>query len=76
MELKIHNMNNQYATQTLNWKYEPPYNFYNNEYIEEALAELLDGSYYALDNTDNELFGFFCTGLPAQVPVGSSNWGI
>lgn len=69
MKLKVYNMNNQYAIQILNWKYKPPYDFYNNEYSKEALEELLNSSYYALVDTENELFGFFCTGKSAQVPA-------
>ena len=63
-------MNEQRAIQILNWKYDPPYDFYNNHYTDEALEELLDSSYYALVNTKNELFGFFCAGKSAQVPAG------
>lgn len=72
VELMIQNMNEQFATQILNWKYKPPYDFYNGDSknMEESIEELLDGSYYALVNTDNELFGFFCTGKSAQVPAG------
>ncbi|PYF08276.1 GNAT family N-acetyltransferase [Ureibacillus chungkukjangi] len=70
MKLKVYNMNNQFAIQILNWKYKPPYDFYNNEYSKEALEELLNSSYYALVDTENELFGFFCTGKSAQVPAG------
>ena len=70
MELNVYNMNDQFAIQILNWKYEPPYDFYNNEYSKEALEELLDSSYYALVNMENELIGFFCTGKSAQVPYG------
>ncbi|WP_309299185.1 hypothetical protein [Ureibacillus sinduriensis] len=70
MEMKVVDMNEQYATQILNWKYDPPYNFYDNEYTKEALEELLDSSYYALVDTENELFGFFCSGKSAQVPAG------
>ena len=70
MELNVCAMENQFAIQILNWKYEPPYDFYNNVYSKEALEELLDSSYYALVNAENELFGFFCTGKSAQVPAG------
>ena len=70
MKLKVYSMNNEFAIQILNWKYKPPYDFYNNEYSEEALEELLDSSYYALVDMENELFGFFCTGKSAQVPAG------
>ncbi|MDN4491972.1 GNAT family N-acetyltransferase [Ureibacillus aquaedulcis] len=70
MKLKVFSMNEQYAIQILNWKYEPPYDFYNNECTKEALEELLDNTYYALVGTKNELFGFFCIGKSAQVAAG------
>ena len=70
MDLTVSSMNRDYAIQILNWKYEIPYDFYNNELTQEALEELLNSSYYALVDSKNELFGFFCTGKSAQVPAG------
>lgn len=62
-------MDKQTALKILGWKYEEPYDFYNNEVSEEALGELLDGSYQAVFE-DGELFGFLCAGKSAQVPSG------
>jgi ribosomal-protein-alanine N-acetyltransferase len=70
LKLRIQDMNERFASEILNWKYEKPYDFYNNAYTEERLKELLDGSYYALVSMDDELFGCFCTGKYAQVPAG------
>ena len=72
MELKMVTMDEQFAFQILHWKYEQPYNPYNGEYTEGGMCELLDNSYYALIDEENELFGFFCTGKSAQVPAGQS----
>lgn len=69
MELIIENMNEESVRDILSWVYDKPYDFYNNELTDEDMKEKLDGSYYALVN-DNQLFGFFCTGENAQVPVG------
>ncbi|MGO1058345.1 GNAT family N-acetyltransferase [Planococcus sp. FY231025] len=62
-------MDKQTALQILGWKYEKPYDFYNNEVSEGSLSELLDGSYIAVFE-DGSLFGFLCAGQVAQVPKG------
>jgi [ribosomal protein S18]-alanine N-acetyltransferase len=63
-------MNESYAKEILLWKYDTPYDFYNNELNDEALAELLNGDYVAIVDETNQLFGFFCTGISSQVPAG------
>jgi [ribosomal protein S18]-alanine N-acetyltransferase len=70
MHLHIEKMTENKARHILNWKYEEPYDLYNNEVSDEALKEMLDGSYYALLNEQNDIVGFFCIGKNAQVPVG------
>jgi [ribosomal protein S18]-alanine N-acetyltransferase len=71
MRLSIKEMNDGFAREILNWKYSPPYDLYNNEFSKEALAELLEESYYAIVSSEGELIGYFCTGKTAQVPIGS-----
>ena len=71
MEIIFENMNSKMATAILDWKYEEPYDFYNNEQTMEVLEELLDGSYYAIVNKNKEVIGFFCTGESARVPSGN-----
>ncbi|MFJ7730980.1 GNAT family N-acetyltransferase [Lysinibacillus sp. NPDC097231] len=63
-------MNENYATDIVSWKYEAPYDFYNNELSDESLKEILDNPYYSIVNDNDELVGFFCTGASAQVPKG------
>lgn len=63
-------MNEERANDILDWKYEKPYDFYNNELTDEAMEEMLDGTYYALVNEKKECIGFFCIGANAQVPIG------
>ncbi|UOQ92194.1 GNAT family N-acetyltransferase [Halobacillus shinanisalinarum] len=71
MKLIINNMNKNLATHILNWKYERPYDFYNNEVNGEEIKERLDGSYYALSDEQGEVIGFFCFGATAQIPIGN-----
>ena len=71
MNLVIENMNKKMANEILNWQYNTPYDFYNNELTDEAMKEFLDGSYYALIDESKQLIGFFCVGADAQVPVGN-----
>jgi len=70
VKLFIENMNEEIAKDILRWEYDEPYDFYNSELTDEDMKERLDGSYFALVNDNKELFGFFCTGENAQVPVG------
>ncbi|WP_391115831.1 GNAT family N-acetyltransferase [Psychrobacillus sp. L3] len=71
MEISIEHMSEQIAKKILGWKYEQPFDFYNNELTYESFKEMLDGFYYALVNHNQALFGFFCIGESAQVPVGN-----
>ncbi|MDQ1145665.1 ribosomal-protein-alanine N-acetyltransferase [Bacillus sp. SORGH_AS 510] len=66
--LKEEDSNN--GKEILNWTYQPPYEFYNNECTEDSLKELLNGSYYAVVDPQNKLVGFYCIGESAQVPAG------
>jgi [ribosomal protein S18]-alanine N-acetyltransferase len=68
----VRNMTEEYAKQILTWKYEPPFDFYNNEESSESLNELLENPYYAVLNKDKALVGFFCMGSAAQVPFGAT----
>jgi [ribosomal protein S18]-alanine N-acetyltransferase len=72
MNLLVRNMTEKYAKQILTWKYEAPYDFYNNEESSESLNELLENTYYAVLSEEQELVGFFCLGIAAQVPYGST----
>lgn len=69
MKLYVEEMDEKKAVDILSWRYEAPYDFYNNEETAEGRAELMNGSYYALLE-DNKLIGYFCTGSSAQVPIG------
>jgi ribosomal protein S18 acetylase RimI-like enzyme len=70
MELFIKDMSEKFAVEIVNWKYEAPYDFYNNEVTSEAINEMIENPYYAVINQSEELVGFFCIGSTAQVPIG------
>lgn len=71
MTLLIQNMNEETAKDILNWKYNTPYHFYNNDCTDEELKERLNGTYFAIVNDTADLYGFFCIGESAQVPMGN-----
>ncbi|WP_340008958.1 GNAT family N-acetyltransferase [Paenibacillus sp. FSL K6-0276] len=68
MELHIDKTSTDAATDILNWRYDPPYDFYNNEQSSEAISEMLAESYFSVFDENKELVGFFCAGSSAQVP--------
>lgn len=68
--LVIKTMNEECALEILNWKYDAPYNFYNNELNEQSLKELLENSYYVVVDENHQLIGYFCIGDCAKVPIG------
>lgn len=71
MQLSIQKISKNDAIQILNWKYNAPYDFYNNEENEESIKELLENSFSIVVDERNQLVGFFCIGNSAQVPAGS-----
>jgi [ribosomal protein S18]-alanine N-acetyltransferase len=70
MKLTAINMSEEFATEILSWRYDPPYDFYNNEHDTEAVKELLENNYSVVLNQNRELIGFYCAGSSAQVPLG------
>lgn len=73
MDIHIVRMTQKYAVEALCWKYEKPYDFYNNVLTTSAIVELLGGGYYAMVDSSHRLIGFFCTGRSAKVPAGDRN---
>ena len=71
MQFSIQRISRNDAIQILNWKYNAPYDFYNNEENEESIKELLGNSYSIVVDENNQLIGFFCIGNSAQVPAGT-----
>ncbi len=68
MDFKIIKMNSQDARSIIKWKYPKPYDLYNMDDTECSFSELLNGSYYSV-YFDNLLYGFYCFGKSAQVPI-------
>jgi len=58
----IKNMTETYANEIINWTYPKPYDVYG---MREAYDELME-QYQVV--YEDELVGFFCTGMDAQVP--------
>lgn len=70
MNWSITELNREAAEEILAWKYEPPYDFYENKKSEEAVAELAGSAYRLVMDEAGQIYGFFCTGSSAQVPIG------
>lgn len=63
-------MTESYAIEILGWKYDKPYDLYNNVLSGKAIMELTRHSYVAI-LANEEVIGFYCTGKDAQVPAGN-----
>ncbi|ASN07454.1 GNAT family N-acetyltransferase [Virgibacillus necropolis] len=59
------------AVEILNWKYEKPYDLYNNEISTEEIDEMLGNPHFVVVDQDAEIVGYYCTGKSAQVPAGN-----
>jgi len=70
MHYFIKEMSKNYAIDISTWTYKEPYNIYNGDKSEEFIKELLDGSYFSVVDEKDNIIGFYCFGIAAQVPVG------
>ncbi|WP_226579631.1 hypothetical protein [Halobacillus litoralis] len=61
IEVSIREMTKELAWESLLWRYEAPYDFYDVKADEESLKERLDGNFQAVFE-NNIYIGFFCTG--------------
>lgn len=70
MKLYSKKMTRVLATDILSWKYDPPYDLYNNDVTDDAISELMNEGYIAVEDETGALIGFYCSGPSAQVPIG------
>jgi RimJ/RimL family protein N-acetyltransferase len=70
--MNVHLMTITDAKQIVTWKYPQEYSMYDFDDSPETFQELLDGTYYAVRDKDNQLMGFYCFGRNAQVPEGQN----
>jgi RimJ/RimL family protein N-acetyltransferase len=72
MHLRFELLTAEQARAIADWRYPPPYDFYDATGDEDDLRELLDraGPYYAALDEHGALVGFFCFKQTAQVPAG------
>ena len=71
MELFIKQMNYNEAKQISVWVYEEPYSIYSMDESDNCIKELLNGYYFSVSDSENNLIGYYCFGESAQVPVGN-----
>ena len=70
MKLYSREMTNELAINILDWTYESPYDLYNNAITDDAISELMNEGYVAVEDENGALIGFYCSGHSAQVPAG------
>src|SRR3954447_3090912 len=72
MDLHFRPMTEADARSVLSWRYDEPYDFYNNDpaVVDESVPELLDGPSWVVEDQNGALIGFFIAGLSGQVPGG------
>jgi [ribosomal protein S18]-alanine N-acetyltransferase len=70
LKLYSRKMTKVIATDILSWKYDPPYDLYNNDVTDDAISELMNEGYIAVKDESGALIGFYCSGHSAQVPAG------
>lgn len=63
----INRMKLEEAQEIVRWRYDSPYSLYDMSDDEEDIQELMDGTYFSAKNLEDELIGFFCFGLNAQI---------
>jgi len=65
---QIREIGQEEAEAIVHWFYPEPYKCYNMNGADIAVAEILAGDYYSVTK-DDELFGFYCYGHSARIPV-------
>lgn len=75
-EFRIEPISEEYARDILDWRYPPPYDFYNppidaapDIYVREFMRPEL--AFHAVLDRLDRFFGFFSLGLDGQVPGGN-----
>lgn len=67
-------MNEDYAKEIANWKYEGKYSLYSLTNNEDTIKELMNGKHFVfLTMNKKEIIGFFCVGESARVPLLEDN---
>lgn len=59
MQLTVSPVNQEYALQILNWRYEAPYDLYNMATSRESMNELIENHYSVVLDEGDKLVGFF-----------------
>ena len=72
MEVVFQAMDEASARMILNWRYEPPYDYYNSSNIDEEVQNYLKSgnAYYSVFDAGHQLIGYCCFGKEGQVPGG------
>ena len=71
MDISIKTMTIDYANQVIEWKYDDKYSIYNHD--KSFLSECNDGMHFAFIDEKNNLLGYMCFGIEAQIPTDEIN---
>ncbi len=70
MKFNINQMRFEDALEISKWIYPEPYSIYSMDGSDSCIDELLNGFYFSVNDEECNLFGYYCYGQSAQVPVG------
>lgn len=70
MQSSIKQISPNEAALVSKWTYEKPYSNYSMDESEECINELLNGFYFSVTDSKNDILGYYCFGESAQVPAG------
>lgn len=70
MHFNINEMSENHAKEVSTWTYNEPFSIYDGDGSDEFIKELMDGSYFSVADENNDLVGYYCFGVSAQVPAG------
>jgi len=72
MKSKIKPMDYNKAKEVSQWTYEGELSFYSMDGSHECIEELLNGEYFCVTDSEDNLIGYYCFGDSAIVPKGKS----
>lgn len=70
---KIEPMTPEYAEMVSQWVYPSPYSIYSFKKDDETISELMNSEYFICKDEQNNIIGYFCFGVSAQIPTNEKD---